>query len=1155
MSIHLRVHSEFSIVDGTCRIEELVETAKSDGQTTLAITDFNNLFATVKFYSACRKAGIKPIIGCEIALKNLNANFDAPKIILLVKNHQGYLNLCRVLTLLWTQSANNAQSAVEWEVVAQHREGLILLSGGLQGPIGQAIKAGNLEKAQEWAKTFAAVFQNHFYLEVQRAGRTDDEAHNAAVLELASQWQWPVVATHPVQFLRAEDHEAHEARVCIASGDILGNPKRPKKFTRMQYFLSRAELAERFADIPSALSNGLEIAKRCNLTLTLGKPQLPDFPTPLLDGLPMSIDTYFRQQAQEGLETRLLSLYPNETERNHQRPVYSQRLAFEIDTILNMGFPGYFLIVSDFINWAKNHGCPVGPGRGSGAGSLVAYSLRITDLDPLKYNLLFERFLNPERVSMPDFDIDFCQVHRDRVIDYVKNRYGKDAVSQIVTFGTMAARAAIRDVGRTLDMSYTFCDGLSKLIPNKPGQVMTIAMALNQEPELAQRWEREDEVRQLLDLAQKLEGLTRNVGMHAGGVLIAPGRLTDFCPLYQQPGSPAAVSQFDKDDVESIGLVKFDFLGLATLTILEEAKRLISSRYPEHAQFQYESIPLDDPQTFELFSSGKTEAVFQFESRGMQAMLRDAKPSRLEDLIVLNALFRPGPMSLIPTFVARKHGRESVVYPHPLAEPILSETYGIMVYQEQVMQIAQVLAGYSLGGADLLRRAMGKKKPEEMALHRSLFREGAAKNQIDTQKADSIFDLMEEFAGYGFNKSHAAAYSLLAYHTAWIKVHFPAEFFSANMSIEMDDTDKLKVLLDDAISMGLAFENPDINHGEHAFIPISSKKIRYGLGAIKGTGQSAIEAIVQAREKGGDFKSLFDFCARVDRNRLNKRAVEALIKAGAFDSIEPNRRALLEAVPLAFEYAQSIEQNALQTGLFDAEGDTHGSSSQEPSLSQAKPWSSREKLTHEKSAIGFHLTGHLFDEVSREIRHFAPRSLATLSDQKEPQWLAGVVRGIRSIPTAKGRLNVFVIDDATASLEVSVEDGLFHRIKPLLVEDELVVVLARAQVDRRTGQWRISLVDAMNLAQARCKFGKYLKISLNQTTPLLPDFLRNSIKQNSVEKRDSSLPKLLLRLHLNTSRSEVEFLLGDSTSVFPSDEWFASLATHVPQSQSYIVYE
>ena len=805
MFVHLRLHTEFSVADGTCRIDDVVAAAKADGQAALAITDLNNLFGAVKFYSACRQQGIKPLLGAEVAILGPDEELGSEtfKILLLVQNATGYLNLCELLTKLWTQSPDKTHNAIDWRWLQPERtEGLLALSGAQQGPIGHLLLAGNTARAQSLADNFSQLFPNRFYLELQRAGRTDDERYISAAVDLATLIGLPIVATHPVQFIHEEDFEAHEARVCISQGEILGNPKRPKRFTKQQYFYSATEMASLFADLPTALDNSHAIAKRCNLNLTLGKPQLPAFPTPMVDGAPIPTDDYFRIVSFQGLENRLRHLYPNDAHRQEKRAVYEDRLNFEIDTILKMGFPGYFLIVSDFINWAKNNGCPVGPGRGSGAGSLVAYALSITDLDPLRYNLLFERFLNPERVSMPDFDIDFCQTNRDRVIDYVKNQYGREAVSQIVTFGTMAARAAIRDVGRTLDMSYPFCEGLSKLIPNKPGQHMTIAIALEQEPLLAQRLAQEDEVKILLNLAQKLEGLTRNVGMHAGGVLIAPGKLTDFCPLYQQPGSPAAVSQFDKDDVESIGLVKFDFLGLATLTILEMAKNFIVQRHPTQVAFSYEDIPLDDAPTYQLFADGKTEAVFQFESRGMQAMLKDAKPTRLEDLIVLNALFRPGPMSLIPSFVARKHGRETVEYPHPLAEPILSETYGIMVYQEQVMQTAQVLGGYSLGGADLLRRAMGKKKAEEMALHRSIFRDGAGKNNIPTEQADAIFDLMEEFAGYGFNKSHAAAYSLLAYHTAWIKVHFTAEFFCANMTVEMDDTDKLKILFDDAKSMG-----------------------------------------------------------------------------------------------------------------------------------------------------------------------------------------------------------------------------------------------------------------------------------------------------------------------------------------------------------------
>jgi DNA polymerase-3 subunit alpha len=913
-------------------------------------------------------------------------------------------------------------------------------------------------------------------------------------------------------------------------------------------------MVDLFADLPSAVANSNAIAKRCNLTLTLGKPQLPAFPIPVVNGVPIPTDEYFRSVSFQGLENRLQHLYPDETVRNSKRSLYEDRLNFEIDTILKMGFPGYFLIVSDFINWAKNNGCPVGPGRGSGAGSLVAYALNITDLDPLRYNLLFERFLNPERVSMPDFDIDFCQTNRDRVIDYVKNQYGREAVSQIVTFGTMAARAAIRDVGRTLDMSYPFCEGLSKLIPNKPGQHMTIAIALEQEPLLAQRLANEDEVKILLNLAQKLEGLTRNVGMHAGGVLIAPGKLTDFCPLYQQPGSPAAVSQFDKDDVESIGLVKFDFLGLATLTILEMAKKFILERYPDRGGFAYEDIPLDDAPTYKLFADGRTEAVFQFESRGMQAMLRDAKPTRLEDLIVLNALFRPGPMSLIPSFVARKHGRETVEYPHPLAEPILAETYGIMVYQEQVMQTAQVLGGYSLGGADLLRRAMGKKKAEEMALHRSIFREGAAKNQIPTEQADAIFDLMEEFAGYGFNKSHAAAYSLLAYHTAWIKVHFTAEFFCANMTVEMDDTDKLKILFDDAKSMGIQFDRPDINSGVHAFIPVSENRIRYGLGAIKGTGQSAIEAICEARDQDGDFKSLYEFCARVDRSRINKRTVEALIKAGAFDGLWENRSELLASVGLAFEFAQSQTDHSNQVGLFDT-GDTHGSSKNEPDLAASPPWGIREKLTHEKSALGFHLSGHLFEETQIEVRQFVKTKLSELSENKEPQWVAGIVRGERAINTAKGKLYIFVLDDMSSSVEVTADEAVFMRHKSHIKEDQMVVAMVKVQLDRRNSGLRLSLVQAIDLTQARCLFGKYLQLSVAHEVPDFGALVKlHPPKPESITSTDIEIG-LGIRLQMHRPHSAVEIQLGAKAVFYPSDAALSMIASQAGVQFSRIVYD
>ncbi len=773
MFVHLRLHTEFSVVDGTNRIDDIASCSAADKQPALAITDLNNLFGAIKFYKAVRKRGVKPLIGAEVWLESPAPDASGlSRLLLLVQNRQGYLNLSELLARAWTQHAGKAQASITWDWLKELNAGLIALSGAQAGPVGQALVQGDAARASDAALQLCSIFPHRFYLELQRAGRVDDEAHVVATVQLAARMGLPVVATHPVQFTRPDDYEAHEARVCIAEGEILGNPRRVRRFTREQYFKSTAQMRSLFADLPSALANTLEIARRCNLTLELGKAQLPDFPTPLVNGQQLTPDEYFRHTSHEGLSSRLAHLYPEPTERERVRERYLARLEFEINTILTMGFAGYFLIVGDFINWAKNNGCPVGPGRGSGAGSLVAYSLRITDLDPLQYNLLFERFLNPERVSMPDFDIDFCQSNRDRVIDYVKDKYGKDAVSQIVTFGTMAARAAVRDVGRVLDMSYTFCDGISKLIPNKPGASVSLQLppkdrkaddktvyATEAEPLLAERESREEDVKTLLELARKLEGLTRNVGMHAGGVLIAPGKLTDFCPLYQQPGSDSAVSQFDKNDVEAIGLVKFDFLGLATLTILEIAREFIMKRHKGQENFAFENLPLDDPRVYKLFSDGKTEAVFQFESRGMQGMLKDAKPTRLEDLIALNALYRPGPMDLIPSFVARKHGREVVEYPHPLVANMLSETYGIMVYQEQVMQTAQILGGYSLGGADMLRRAMGKKDADEMAKHRQIFRDGAAKNDINQEKADEIFDLMEKFAGYGFNKSHAAAYS------------------------------------------------------------------------------------------------------------------------------------------------------------------------------------------------------------------------------------------------------------------------------------------------------------------------------------------------------------------------------------------------------------
>ncbi|HEX3140810.1 MAG TPA: DNA polymerase III subunit alpha, partial [Rhizobacter sp.] len=783
---------------------------------------------------------------------------------------------------------------------------------------------------------------------------------------------------------------------------------------------------------------------------------------------------------------------------------------------------------------------------------------KITDLDPLRYNLLFERFLNPDRVSMPDFDIDFCQGNRDRVIDYVKDKYGRDAVSQIATFGTMAAKAALRDVGRVLGMGYGHVDGIAKLVPAPPGKTVTLARpgdkpdpgliyARTEAPEIEQREKNEEEVAELLALAERVEGMVRNIGMHAGGVLIAPGKITDFCPLYMQPGSDSAVSQFDKDDVEAIGLVKFDFLGLATLTILEMAKEFIRARHADQKDFLLENIPLNDRGAYRLMSEGKTVAVFQLESSGMQRMLRDAKPSVFEDIIALVALYRPGPMDLIPSFCARKHGREEVDYPHPLMKEVLEETYGIMVYQEQVMQVAQRLGGYSLGGADLLRRAMGKKKLEEMVAHRATFAEGAAKNNIAEPLANEIFDLMEKFAGYGFNKSHAAAYALLAYHTAWLKVHYLAEFTAANMSVALDDTDKLKIFHDDAVMLGLEFEPPNVNTGGYRFEPVSNKVVRYGLGAIKGTGQSAIEAIIAARKEGGPFKSLFDFCARVDRSRINKRTVEALIKAGAFDLLHAERSMMVASIALAFDFADTQAAHADQGGLFDF-GDSHAASTQEPDLVHAEPWSIKERLSLEKVALGFFLSGHLFDQSETEVRQFAKRKIADLLDSREPQVLAGIIGDLRVINGQRGRVAIFKLDDKSEAIESVINEELLNANKDLLKDDELIVAMGKVQPDRFSGGMRFNIQQVWDLATARCRFGKYLRVEVNGSVPPVAEVLRE-FPARRLHTDQGQMPQgLTVRLLLERVGASAELDLGDEARFFPTDaaldKWRATAINH-----------
>jgi DNA polymerase-3 subunit alpha len=1144
--VHLRIHTEFSIVDGSLRVDDAVAAARADGQGALAITDLNNLFAGVRFYTAARDAGVKPILGCDVRvlMPDASGQGDATALLLLVTSHRGYLNLCELLSRAWLGGQHAGQAEMQWSWLADDalHEGLIALCGGRHGAVGRALLAGDQARAQRLAQQHRDLFGDRFYLEVQRSAHADCARHVEAAARLASEMDIPLVATHPVQFLGPDDFEAHEARVCIAEGETLGNPRRQRRFTGEQYFKTAAQMRELFADLPSALDNTVEIARRCNLTLVLGKPQLPHFPTP--DGVPLA--DFFRAQSYEGLERRLEQLYPDAERREQQRPRYLERLEFELTIIAKMGFEGYFLIVADFINWAKDNGCPVGPGRGSGAGSLVAYSLRITDLDPLEYKLLFERFLNPERVSMPDFDIDFCQENRDRVIDYVKRKYGVDAVSQIATFGTLAARAALRDAGRVQELGYTFCDQLAKLIPNKPGQHVTIDQAIDIEPQLRERMEREEEVRQLLGLARQLEGLPRNIGMHAGGVLIAPGKLTDFCPLYAQPGSTDAVSQYDKDDVEAIGLVKFDFLGLATLTILDLAVRNIRRNHPGMADFRMEDIPLDDAASYKLMARGDTVAVFQLESRGMQGMLREARPDRFEDIIALVALYRPGPMDLIPSYCQRKAGNESIEYPDPRMAPVLEETYGIMVYQEQVMQVAQVIGGYSLGGADLLRRAMGKKKPEEMAKHRGIFAEGAAKNGIPPEKANEIFDLMEKFAGYGFNKSHAAAYALLAVQTAWLKAHYPAEFMAANMSIALDDTDKLKVLVDDSRAMGLNILLPDVNEGQWRFDAVDTRTIRYALGAIKGTGRAAIEAIVEARESGGPFVSLMDFAERVDRSRINRRVLEALIRAGAFDNLDPNRATLMEAVGMALEHAAQRAEHADQGGLFDLLCSEHAAAPQPP---EQPPWDLRKRLAEEKLAIGFVLSGHLFDAHAGEVRRFASRSLAELSESRESVLVAGIVAAVRVVQGQRGRVAIVTLEDRSGTLETVVNERLLDTVRTLLREDELLVFQGRAMADRFSGGIRFNVDAVWTLEQARERLGRRIRVHINGMGDASP--LIELARSHAPEPDTDGLP-LELELERGGARATLRV---DRLRLRPGDDTLAALGQLALHGHVQVVYD
>jgi DNA polymerase-3 subunit alpha len=1160
--VHLRLHSEYSISDGMVRVDEAVAAAQGDAMPALALTDLNNFFGLIKFYKAARGAGIKPVAGCDVFISN-DADRERPyRLLLLCQSREGYLLLCRLLSRAYLENQQRGRAEVRREWFHQEgTDGLIALSGAHLGDVGSALLSGNMAHARQFAQEWAALFANRYYLEVQRAGFADEEHHLHAVTQLAAELGLPVVATHPVQFLSAEDFKAHEARVCIAEGYVLNDKRRVKQFTEQQYFKTQQEMAELFADLPEALQNSVEIARRCNLSLVLGKPRLPDFPTPNGQGL----DDYLREQAEHGLQLRMQLLYPGEAERAAKLPEYQSRLVFETDTIIKMGFPGYFLIVADFIRWAKDNGVPVGPGRGSGAGSLVAYSLGITDLDPLRYELLFERFLNPERVSMPDFDVDFCQDGRERVIEYVKNKYGAQCVSQIATFGTMASKAVIRDVGRVMDFPYGLCDSLSKAIPLEGVKPVSLKKAREMEPEINAIAEREEGVPELLELAGRLEDLTRNVGMHAGGVLIAPGQLTDFCPLYCADSSTSVVSQFDKDDVEAIGLVKFDFLGLRTLTILDWAMRHVTRLAGGVAPFSLETMPLDDRATYDLLKACNTTAVFQLESRGMKDLIKRLQPSTFEDIVALVALFRPGPLEsgMVEDFIARKHGRATADYFHPELEASLKPTYGVIVYQEQVMQISQIIGGYTLGGADMLRRAMGKKNPEEMAKHRDIFVGGAIKRGIDDKLATRLFDLMEMFAGYGFNKSHSAAYALVAYQTAYLKAHHPAAFMAATMSGDLDNTEKVRTFYADTLQQNIRVLLPDVNSSGYVFSPVDESTIAYGLGAIKGTGEAAIASIVKARESG-PFKDLFDFCRRVDKRIVNRRTVETLIRAGAFDSINDHRAALMASVDAALTSADQHARAANQNSLF---GHDEADAVLIVQTADVPRWSLREQLAHEKTSLGIYLGGHPYQEYQEELANFIKVKLADLTPQFAgksngngggfgggtgqtsrrgvPVVLAGIVAGLRIQQTRRGRMAIIMLDDGSAQVEMTVFNEVFEANRPWIREDELLVVRGKASLDEYSGNVRVSGEELFDFASARSNFAQQLalrcdgRVSVAQLKKLLTPY------------RDG---KCAVQIHYRNDDASCQLRLGEAWQVTLHDDLLRDLRGLLQPDNVKVIY-
>ena len=1123
--VHLQVHSEYSILDGIVRIKPLVAALGEQHMRAVAITDHNNLFAAVKFYRAARQAGIKPILGADVTIADEQ---QQTKVTLLCQNNQGYLNLMALLSSAYQHHQINGQPCIPKSILTHSLcEGLILLTG-MTSDIGAALINGDALSADKMANQWQQLFPDRFYLALSRTQRPNETQYIDTALVLAQNKHIPVVATNDVRFLNETDFQAHEARVCIYQGRLLHDNNRPRIYSPQQYLRSTTQMQTLFADIPSAIANSVEIVKRCNVTLTLGKNYLPNFPVP--NG--GDIKLFFEKQAQIGLQKRLSIV------KDKDLQVYEARLKRELDVINCMGFAGYFLIVADFIEWARNNGVPVGPGRGSGAGSLVAYALGITDLDPLDYDLLFERFLNPERVSMPDFDIDFCMDGRDKVIDYVAKRYGRDSVSQIITYGTMAAKAVVRDVGRVLGFPYGYVDKIAKLIPFELG--MTLEKALAQEEALREYYAQDKEGRTLLDLAMKLEGTTRNVGKHAGGVVIAPSKLTDFAPLYCEPNGDNVVTQFDKDDVEAVGLVKFDFLGLRTLTIIDWTVQTINAKRKQDNQpvFDINNITLDDKVAFVLLQACHTTAVFQLESRGMKELIKRLVPDCFEEIIALVALFRPGPLQsgMVDDFIDRKHGRAVVEYPHPDLEPILNTTYGVILYQEQVMQIAQVLAGYTLGAADMLRRAMGKKKPEEMAKQRSIFLSGAEKRGVDKTTATHIFDLMEKFAGYGFNKSHSAAYALLSYQTAWLKAHYPSEFMAAVLSSDMDNTDKVVVLINECQQQKISVSSPDINQGQYRFTVDPNAHIVYGLGAIKGVGEGAIEHIVKMREKAGHFIDLFDFCRKIELGQVNRRTLEALIRAGAMDVLGTHRAALLATLEKALQTAEqdARDSEAGQMDLFALD---------EPILQtqntylDAPVWSDRVRLQAEKDSLGHYMSGHPLKGYAKELRHFNVTTLTQLQSRRNQSTsVAGIITGVRTMQTKRGdRMAVITLSDQHAALDVTVFSDVYQTVRDNLTKDNLVIVKGEVGIDDYTGGYRIRATNIATIAQMRERQAHYLQVCLTQNDE------PNTIEQVKACLQPFCGGRCPVRIQYQRKEAKTAFMLDQAWHIHPNDDLIAQL--------------